>query len=182
MEQGGGADEIGACLQGDTALGLDVFEFVDAGEMPVGQHRVGQRPQVLRGLQLGGVGRQEQQMDVLGHAQPQAFVPAGTVEHEDDLFGRTGADLTGEGGQLHLEERDTDGGGQTKDGAPRGGMDEADEVTPVVAVLHRGRGPLPVETPDLVQDGLEANAVLIRRPELDLGVGEGGRDRLDERP
>jgi hypothetical protein len=62
VEQGGGADEIGACLQGDTALGLDVFEFVDAGEMSVGQHRVGQRPQVLRGLQLGGVGRQEQKM------------------------------------------------------------------------------------------------------------------------
>ncbi len=33
-----------------------------------------------------------------GHVQPQAFVPASAVEHEDDLLGGTGADLAGKGG------------------------------------------------------------------------------------
>lgn len=43
---------------------------------------------------------------------------------------------------------------------------------------------LPIETPDCVQDRLEPNAVFIREvdgPELDLGLGEGGGGRLDER-
>src|SRR5260221_5935520 len=70
VEQGGGADEIAACLQGDTARGLDVFQLVDAGEVAIGQDGVGQRPQVVSGLQLGGVGRQEEQEHVLGHAPP----------------------------------------------------------------------------------------------------------------
>jgi hypothetical protein len=41
-------------------------------------------------------------------AQPNTAVPAGTIEHEDDLLGGTGANRFGEGGQLDLEERDTD--------------------------------------------------------------------------
>lgn len=43
-------------------------------------------------------------MNMLGHAQPQAVVPTSAVEDEHDLFGRTGARLAGEGGQLDLKE------------------------------------------------------------------------------
>jgi hypothetical protein len=41
---------------------------------------------------------------------------------------------------------------------------------------------LPVEAPDLVQDRLEADAMLIRCPQLNGGLGVGRRDRLDKRP
>src|SRR5215469_9287232 len=47
---------------------------------------VGQRPQVLGRLQLRGVGRQEEQMDVLGHAQVHAGMPARLIEDEHDLL------------------------------------------------------------------------------------------------
>jgi hypothetical protein len=52
--------------------------------------------EVLGGLQLGRVRRQEVQMDVLGHAQPQARVPAGAIQDEDDLLLGAGADRRGE--------------------------------------------------------------------------------------
>src|SRR5215469_11188239 len=61
MEASGRADELAVCLEGDAARGLDVFQLLYAGEVPIDQHRVGQRPQVLRRLQLWGVRRQEQQ-------------------------------------------------------------------------------------------------------------------------
>src|SRR5260370_40539399 len=57
--------------------------------------------------------------------------------------------------------------------AARGGMDEADEVAPFKAVLHRGEGALAVKTPDVVQDRLEADAVLVDRPQLDGRLWEG---------
>src|SRR5271166_1549150 len=62
------ADEIGAGLQGDAALRLGVFQLLDASEVPVDQHAVGQRPQMFGWLQLWGIGRQEQQVDMLRHA------------------------------------------------------------------------------------------------------------------
>ncbi len=90
-------------------------------------------------------------------------------------------DRVGKGGEFGFEERDTHAGGQMKDRAARGGMDKADEIAPLVAVLHGSEGTLPVETPDLVQDRLEPDAVFVDRPELDLRVREGGRDLAEER-
>jgi hypothetical protein len=114
-----------------------------------------------------------------------AGVPAGAVQDADDLFGGTGADLAGEGRQLPLEEWDGDRGGQMgpmEDRASRSGMDAADAGAPLKAVLHRSRRALAVEAPDFVQNRLEANAVLVDRPQRDLGRGKGGGHRLDERP
>src|SRR5262249_59227131 len=88
----------------------------------------------------------------------------------------------GEGLEFCLKERDADGGSQVEAGAARGGVDEADEVAPLVAVLHRGHGALPIEAPDLVQERLEPDPMLSDRPEFDGGLGEGGRDLAQERP
>jgi len=60
-------------------------------------------------------------------------------------------------------------------------MNEAHEVEPLIAVPHRGDGPFAVETPDFVEDRFQPDAVLVDRPELDRGVGEGGRDFAEER-
>ena len=66
MEAGRGADAVGLRLERGAVGELDVFEFLDAGEVPVHQHVVGQGPQVFGGLQLGGIRREEEQMEVLG--------------------------------------------------------------------------------------------------------------------
>src|SRR5260221_2352265 len=108
-------------------------------------------------------------------------MPAGAIQDEDDLLGGSSTHLSGERGQLDLEEGDADRRGQMKDRPTGGGVHEADEVAPVIAVLHRGAGPPPVEAPHLLEDRLQADAVLIDGPELDTRLGKGGRDRLDER-
>src|SRR5262245_55089845 len=47
VEARGRADEVGAALQGEAALGLGILQLLDAGKVPIGQHRVRQRPQMF---------------------------------------------------------------------------------------------------------------------------------------
>ena len=65
--------------------------------MPIDESGVGYRPQMLSGLQLGRVGRQKEQVNVLGHMQPHAGMPSSTVEDQNNLLGRVRADGTGKG-------------------------------------------------------------------------------------
>ena len=60
---------------------------------------------MLRRLKLGRVWWQEQLVDMLRHTRVRTDVPAGTVEHQHDVFARTRPDLVGEGFQFHREER-----------------------------------------------------------------------------
>ena len=175
------ADEIRTRLEGDTALCLGLLEFVDGGEMAVVQHSVGQWPEVLGRLEFGRVRRQEQQMEVIRHAQLEAFVPASAIEDQHDLLGGASTHLAGERLQLDFKERDRDTRGQVKDGAARGGMDEAHQVAPVIAMLHRRERAVAIEAPHFVQDRLQPNAVLVNGPEFNGGLREGRSDRLDER-
>ena len=55
MEAGGGADLLGVALQLSAARELDVFELLNRGEMAVDQDRVGERPEMLSGLQFGRI-------------------------------------------------------------------------------------------------------------------------------
>ena len=118
-------------------------------------------------------------MDVLRHVQSRAGMPAGAVQDEHDLLLGSGADGRSKGCEFCLEEGDGDAGGEVEDGparTDRGGMDEADEVAPLIAMLDRrvlralaGKGP------DLLEDGLQADAVLVQRPRRDhrLRMGSG---------
>ncbi len=111
MEEGGRADEVGTRLEGDAAGGLGVFERIDGGEAAVDQHGVGQRSHVFGRLELRRVGRQKEQMDMLGHAQLDAGVLAGAVEDQHDLLGRDSAHFGGERGEHGLKQRNVDGRG-----------------------------------------------------------------------
>ncbi len=108
-------------------------------------------------------------------------VPTCAIQNEYKLFGWPSADLAGELRQFYLEQGDVDRRSEMKDGASRGGMDEADYITPGVTVLDWGKRSLAIEAPDFVQDGFQANAVLIHRPELYLRLRVGGCDRTEER-
>ena len=150
--------------------------------MPIHQDGIGERPQMFGGLEFGRIRRQEEQVDVVGHTQALGAVPARPIQHEHDLLAwcwlptwrAKAASSASKSGML------TDGR-QMKDGASRGGMDEAHQIAPFVAVLHGSEGTLAVDTPDLVQDGLQANAVFVDRPQLDGGVGEGRRHLAQQR-
>ena len=66
MEASGLTDAVGLGLERGAVGHLGVLEPLDAGEMAVDEHVVGQRPAVLGGLRFGGIRRQEEQMEVLG--------------------------------------------------------------------------------------------------------------------
>jgi hypothetical protein len=176
-EQRGGADARGLALQGGAAGKLRLVEGVQVSEVGVEERIIGQRPQVLGPLQLRGIVGQEQEMDVVRHAQPQRGMPARLVEHEHDLLPGAGADRLGEGAELGLKDRDGGGRGQVPEGTARGRVHKADQIAPAKAVLHDGTGPLANRGPDPAEERLEADPVLVQRPGLDLRLGEGGRDR-----
>jgi len=121
-------------------------------------------------------------MNMVRHAQLGAAVPASPVKDEHNLHGRTRADVARELGEFHRKERDADCRGEMEDGAARGGMHEAHQVAPRVAVFDRRDGPLAVETPDFMQDRLQADAVFVDGPQLDLRLVVRGRDRTQQRP
>ncbi len=181
MEACGGAHEVASGVERDAALGLRLLELGDGGEMAIGQGSVAQAPEMFGGVEFGRVGRQEEQVDMLGHLDPGTGVPAGAVEHEHDLFARPRAHLARERGQLSGEELHAHASGQEPDGAPRGRMDQARQVAPRIAMLDRGQGALAWKSPDALENGLQANAVFVERPGLDLGVREGRRDLAEER-
>jgi hypothetical protein len=176
MEQCRGADQIGTGLERHTAGGLNVFELVDGGKVAIHQDGIGQGPEVLGRLQFRGIRWQEQEMDVLGHAQTLRLVPARAIQDEHDLLGGARSHALCKGHQLRFEEGDAHRGGQMKHRTPGGGMHEAHEIAPLIAVLDGRKGPLSVKTPDFVQDRFQADAMLIDRPELDRRLRERGRD------
>ena len=184
METGGRANEVGTRLEGNTACSLGILQVVDRGKMPIGQRSVGEWPEMFGRLELGRIRRQEEQVNMLGNAQLEAGMPARTIQHQHDLPLWASADLARKLGQLHFEEWNADRSGQMKDSAalrPRGGMHKTDQIAPIVAVLDRCGGAHAVEAPGLVQNGFQADAVFVDRPELDARLGVRGRDRLDDR-
>jgi len=60
-----------------------------------------------------------------------------------------------------------------EEGAPGRRMHEADELAPGAVVLGRRTDP--------AQERLEANAMLIRCPQLDAGMRKGSSDFLEKR-
>ena len=180
-EAGGEAYQILLPLERDTARHLGILELLDGGEMTIDERRIGERPQMFRWLEFGRIRRQKEQVDMVWHRAALGAVPTGPIQHEDNLLVGTGSYCLGKGGEFRLEEGHTHRRGQVKDGATGGGMDKADQVAPVVAVLDRSEGTLSVKTPDLVQDRFQPDAVFIHGPQLNLRLREGCRHLAQER-
>jgi hypothetical protein len=89
----------GRVLLESGAVGdLDLFELLEARECAIDEDGIGQWPQVFGRLELGRIGREKQQVDVLGYPQTQTGMPAGTIQDQHNLLGRTRASLAGERG------------------------------------------------------------------------------------
>src|SRR5258707_695162 len=68
-----------------------------------------------------------------------------------------------------------------KEQPTRGGLDEAEHVAPNKAVLPPRPRPLTDWRKDAPQQRVQADTMLVGRPQLDLGVREGGRHCLQQR-
>ena len=154
MKAGARLDLVAAALQADTACHLDIVQLLEVAEMAVDQWRVGERPQVFRRLHFRRVGRQKGQVNVVRNLQAPAGMPPRTVEDQYEFTVGSSPGLCGEGGQFDGERLGVDRGGGLPERAPGLGMDEADEVAPLVAGLHRNDRALSGQRPDLAQDRL----------------------------
>lgn len=109
MEAGLAADEIAVVCEGDAALGDDGVELGEALEVSVDDRLIDMDPEGLGRLELGGVGRQVDEADALGHGERRG-VPAGAVKDENDDPVLAGPGFTGEERKGVLEERLVDAG------------------------------------------------------------------------
>lgn len=87
MKQRGGADAFALPLEHGTLRKLRVFQVFDGGEMLVDQGGVGERPEMLCGLQFWRIGRQKEQVHMVRHPQLEAGVPPRPIKHQHDLSG-----------------------------------------------------------------------------------------------
>ena len=180
MEARDRADEIGSPLQGGAPCQLCLFQILDGGKMPVDQRRVGQRPQMLCGLESGeNAGRKSKWTCSGTRSFTLACHPARSSTSTICLLGPL--PRHGQRRRVRWQRAPDSHWWRDGNGAARCGVDKADEVPPVVAMLDRHNGPLFVKTPDLLQNRLEPYAVLIHGPQFHLRRWEGGSYRLDER-
>ena len=171
MEQGVSADAIGLVLEGEAALSLDCFECGEALEAAIGEWLIRQWPQMLGWLQLRRIRRQDHQVDALWHLHLLPGMPASSIEDQEDPPLRPGAYIPGKSSEHLAEEVSGDRRQEPPLGLPRRGTDEATDVEPLVALLHRSDGALPDGSPHLPDQRQEPDAVLIRRPELNRCIG-----------
>ena len=59
---------------------MGLLKIIERNQVATGYGRSAQRPEVFGRLEFRGVGRQEEQMDVIGHAQFDTGRLAGTIE------------------------------------------------------------------------------------------------------
>ena len=163
-------------LEVPAALGLHRLQAGQILEASVRQGLVGERPEMLGRLQLGRVGGQDEEMEALGDLDLVAGMPAGSIQHQEDPFLWSCVHIPGKSGQHLPEEGRLDGGQEPPLGLSGGRTDEAADIEPLIALLHRCNRPLPNWCPYLADQRQEPDPMLIGRPELYFGARMG---RLD---
>src|SRR3954453_14435961 len=143
------------------------FQIGEGLEGLVCERLIQNRPEVLSRLELGRVRGQVGEPEALRHDQVRCGVPAGAVEpeHDDALPSRPG--LAGKQRQQRRKERLGDPVRHVPEGLARGWLHEGGDVQPLVAVVAKRDRPLTLGGPHPAQDRLQADAVLVRGPDLD---------------
>ena len=146
-------------------------ELVERFEIAIGERLVDEGPQMLRRLQFGTVGRLEDEADAVGNGKVLRSMPTGVVELQHDPLVLAGADRRGEIGQHEFEQRLADSIRNIPYGRASRRLDKACHVEPFEAMMPERDRSLADGRPHAARDRLQADAVFIRRPDLDLGVG-----------
>ena len=105
MEAGLASDQVAVVVESDALGSEDGVEIGEGLEVLVDDRLVDMGPEGLGRLQLGGVGREIDEADAVGHREAGLGVPAGAVEHEEDDAVAAGPGLAGEEREDVLEKR-----------------------------------------------------------------------------
>ena len=136
-------------------------------------------PQTLDGIELGTVGRREDQSEVLRDVECPGVVPTGAVEDDRDVdvLGQGG----GEAGEEQVHEIGIDGGEHESEVGAARRMHDGIDIGPLVADLPGPPGALSPAPPAMADPPLVADAGLVLKPELDALAGMGLANRLQAR-
>ncbi len=167
MEQRAGADGVELLGEGYAAIADRLVEALDGVEATVGKRLVDERPKMLSRLQLGAVGRLENETDAIGHGQVLRAVPAGIVDLQHDALVGPGANRLGKIRENEFEHLLADGGGDVPHRPAGRGLNEPGDIEPLETMMTEGDRPLPDRRPHAARDRLETNAVFVHRPDLD---------------
>jgi hypothetical protein len=163
-EKGGGSEET-------ATVGKDVFEFVERFEGTVGDGLIDEGPETLGRLDLGRVRWLVDQVQSLGHPHVVRDMETGAVEDDHDSFGGTRTAFPGEVLQDQRECLRADRRHEVPLGIARTGAYEGVDIQPLVSRTLQRRGTFPSGRPYATDDRLQAEPVLVLRPELDFGRG-----------
>src|SRR4051812_13369198 len=146
------------------------FQIGKGLEVAVRERLIQNGPEVLGGLKLGGVWGQVDEPEALRHDQVRRGVPAGAVEpeHDDAIPSRPG--LARKQRQQRGKERLGDAVRHGPEHLAGDRLDEGGHIKPLVAVVTKCDGPLTLEGPHPPDDRLQADAVLVRGPDLNRFV------------
>jgi hypothetical protein len=146
-------------------------EIVDGVEMFIDKRLVDERPEVFGGLELWTVGRLVDEPDAVGNREVLRAVPTGIVEGENNDAVAPGAGLAREDFEQLGKEWLVDAVRQIPEGFSARRRDEGGNVEPFIAVMAERDRALADGRPDPAMDRLQAEPMLIRRPDLDRLVG-----------
>jgi hypothetical protein len=160
-------------LVGEPAAALvqDVFQLVHGLDGAIGNGLAKEGPESLRWLELGGIGREEQQTEALGKSEVLAHVPAGPIDHQQDPLVRTQPQALGEQLECDLEDGRVDRRQEQPEHLACGRSHEAEDIEPLVATATQRNRTLTTQGPDATDNGNQPEPRLVLGPELDFCLG-----------
>ena len=171
MEVGVACDGVLVLVEIAASRGNCSIEIADGIEVFVGERLVDERPEMFGGLELRAVGRLVDEPDAVGDGQIFRAVPTGIVKLEHDDAIAPSAGLAREGFEQLCEECLVEPVRQIPDRLSARRRHEGGDVEPFVAVMAERDRPLADRCPNPAMDRLQAEPMLIRRPDLDRLVG-----------
>ena len=171
---------MGEEVPGGAGLVDDVVVIVEDGDGELIGAQI--LPDVLPGVELGGIGRQRDQRDVVGDGEIFGDMVASAIDDKRGV--RAGRDLAADLSQVQGHDLGIGGRHDERGGGAALRASGAEDVGPVVASVARRTRPGSALGPDAGQRALLADARLVLEPDFEwpaLGaVGEARRHRRGE--
>ena len=171
MEAGSAFDGVAFVDEGGASFSDDVVEFVDRRDVFVDDGFINQRPQRFGWLQLGRIGRQEDQAHAFGHAQASFAMPTGVVENEHDGSINASAALACKSFEQRGEERLRHAVVHIPKGLAARRRDEGRHVKPIEAMMAGRDRPFADGRPNASRHRLQPEPMFVAREDLDRPLG-----------
>lgn len=161
MEASAPFDGLALAGQLDAALRDYGVEGVEVGDVLIDNRLIDGFPEMLGGLKLRRIGRQEEKPYPFGNPEIALAMPTGVIENEDNDAVGTCAGLFGERRQHGFEKRLRNAVGNIPEAFAGGGRNKGRNVEPFEAVMAVGDGANADRRPDATHNRLQTEPVFV---------------------